>query len=89
MTYRVNDLSPPEPYFHDSYSSSALVDTEIIDSLTPLLKYYTKPISQPFSSKMDFSTLYLEDYATVSFDSLLKTSSSKEEKSFYPIIDHF
>jgi len=86
MSYRVNDFSPPEPFFHDSYSSSSLESTEIIDSLTPLLNYHTKSISHPFSSRIVHPTLsFLEHYDSVSFASLLCACSHKEEQFSYPL----
>ncbi|MHA1911869.1 MAG: hypothetical protein ACTSYA_09255 [Candidatus Kariarchaeaceae archaeon] len=85
MSYRVNDLSPLEPFFHDSYLSSSFETTEIIDSLSSLINYNVKPISQSFPSKLDHPILsILEHYNIVSFTSLLCTCSREEKKSFYP-----
>ena len=84
MMYRVNDLSPVEPFFQDSYSSSAFTDPEIIDSLSPLLKYSAELASKHLPSKADYSILsFLEHYDTVSFESLLRNASHEEEKFIY------
>ena len=87
MMYRVSDFSPVEPFFQDSYSSSAFEEPEIFDSLSTLLKYNTKPVSQPLSSKIDLPIFsLLEHYESVSFASLLRNSSPEKEKDLYPVV---
>ena len=72
-------------HFLEIDDNSAFTDAEIIDSLSPLLKYNIKPVPYSASSRLDHSFEFLEHYESVSLSSLLNVPSRAEKKFVYPL----